>query len=147
MRVLVQIMHLVVWVHTHVVLARVVHHTSRIFDIPPILAISVMAKESTFHPDARSDHGDLGLMQIRRGITTHGYDWMTDTQLMEPKVNIHLGVRRLARARRVCGGKSADWLGGYAGLSCGPSKYAQKVLGVLDILTAEPTAMWVSSSL
>ena len=71
-------------------------------------------------------------MQLRRGsITTKGYHHYTYEQLMVPSVNIKLGIRRLAYAKKRCGGDALSWLSNYAGLECGPSKYSRRVLGLL----------------
>lgn len=98
------------------------------YQIPPAIVLSVIASESSCRIDAKSGKGDVGLMQIRRGVATHGYDGLTDAELMEPRLNIKLGVRRLARAKRICGGNPERWLSNYAGLQCGSSKYSRNVI-------------------
>lgn len=101
------------------------------FRVDPVLAASLMRPESDFDPHAISAVGkDLGLTQIRRGITTRGYDHLTDRQLMRPWLNIFLGVRRMALARRNCeaGAPPEVWLGGYAGLQCGSTPYSRRLM-------------------
>lgn len=96
------------------------------------LLVAVAFRESTFRVDARSGHGDLGVMQIRRGCATRGYDRLSDAQLMEPAVNVHLGASRLSLARAKCHGAPARrWLSGYAGLACRPSTYSAHVLAMV----------------
>jgi hypothetical protein len=97
----------------------------------PLLVAAVMRSESNFDFEAISLEGkDLGLMQIRRGITTRGFDRLTDRQLMRPWVNTYLGIRRLRLARHSCplGSDTAIWLGRYAGNRCGPSRYGKTVM-------------------
>jgi len=100
---------------------------SNAYNVPAGVVDRVMYAESSCRVNARTTR-DLGLMGIRRGITTRGYDSMTDKQLMQPRINIKLGIRRLARAKRICGGDPIYWLSNYAGLPCGPSKYSGNVL-------------------
>ena len=104
------------------------------YHIPPALGAAMEVRESTCRRRARSRHGDLGLMQIRRGCATRGFDGLTDEQLMEPRVNLKLGLRRLALARRRCGG--APWeetLGAYAGLrGCRASAYGARVIATME---------------
>lgn len=104
-------------------------HTER---VGARLVVKVISRESDFKPRARSACGkDLGLMQIRRGVATAGYNHLTDEQLMEPGLNIHLGIRRLRLARAQCRGEPRRWLGAYAGLKCmKTSPYARNVLSV-----------------
>lgn len=72
------------------------------YDIPPSLVFAVIRVESNFDPDALSDAGAQGLMQI----TPDTYAWSqfrnseprnTDTNaLLDPTINIQTGVHILA---------------------------------------------------
>ena len=108
------------------------------YNIDPIMALAVTKVESRFRELANSGVGDIGLMQIRRlGCVPVSLSFLTDKQLSEPWVNIRLGVRCLAMARKRCGGTPLNWLSQYAGYPCGPSPYSRKVMEVYEsVLTA-----------
>lgn len=98
------------------------------YGVEPDIAIKVMQAESSCRVNADSGKGDIGLFQIRRGVATVGVSRKSDEQLQRPRLNIKLGVRRLARAKRICGGTPENWLSNYSGLKCGSSRYSRRVI-------------------
>jgi len=110
-------------------LAKLVQQEASRYAMDPGIIVAVMARESSCKVNAIGGNGkDLGLMQLRRGITTQGHDRLSNRQLMRPDINIRLGVRRLAQARRICNGLPEYWLSNYAGLRCGVSEYSRRVM-------------------
>ena len=62
------------------------------------IAIAVIERESSYQPDAVSDTGDFGLMQIN--ICNHRwlYEELGITDVMDPEQNIEAGLYILGRA-------------------------------------------------
>jgi soluble lytic murein transglycosylase-like protein len=112
-------------------LAPLVLREARRYRLEPEVVVAVMWSESRFDRDARGAAGEIGLMQVKRGIATRGFDHLGDDAFADPALNVRLGVRYLARVRRRCGGDPLRWLGAYSGQACGVSAYATKVLDVL----------------
>jgi soluble lytic murein transglycosylase-like protein len=115
-------------------IAPIVMKESERFGINPFVVLAAIKRESGFQITARGKAGEIGLMQIKRGGATAGFETLTDTQLEQPDINIYLGVRYMYWSRRRCGGEPWYWLGAYNGLHCGPSRYATKVLTTLSDL-------------
>lgn len=109
-------------------LATIVTQEAICHEVDPELVVRVIARESSFRVRLRGAAGEIGLMQIKRGVTTRGTK-LSDRQIERPAENVHLGVRRLALARRRCGGGPADrWIGGYNGeRACRRGKYARRL--------------------
>jgi peptidoglycan lytic transglycosylase len=66
------------------------------YDLSPTLLAAVIYAESKFDPDARSDAGAVGLMQLlpetARGIAVRtGGDGFVDSDLLDPEVNVRYG--------------------------------------------------------
>jgi soluble lytic murein transglycosylase len=74
----------------------IVRSHARHYDLDPALLAAVIYQESKFHPDARSDSGAIGLMQLRPetaegiAIRTGGHAFRTD-DLLDPEINIRYG--------------------------------------------------------
>lgn len=99
------------------------------YNVDDQIVHKVMFAESGCRANVRNSRvGCVGLMQICRGAKTTGKHFFTDAQLRKPKVNIRIGVRRILLAQLRCGPDPMVYLGNYAGLKCGPSDYARKVL-------------------
>ena len=106
------------------------------YRIEPKILVAVVRNESSFRPTARGALGELGLCQLKREtMATRGFDHLSDEALMDPALNLRLGARHLARARRICGGHAAPaaaWLSVYNGRKkCRPSAYSTRVLSRL----------------
>jgi len=96
--------------------------------IDPMLILSIIAIESRFNPFAESAMGAKGLMQvIPRFHTDKLPAGASERSLLDPVVNIHVGVKVLEEAIRRQGGLVAG-LQQYAGSSDPEGAYATKVL-------------------
>lgn len=125
-------------------LAVVVAQEAGCHEVDVEVVVAVMFRESGFRVGEESPAGDHGLMQVRRGVSTRGYDWLTERQIHEPAINVHLGTRRLSWARAACGGAGPElWLGHYAGVArrrrdgtirCVRTRYARRVLAEVESL-------------
>lgn len=120
-------------VRARLLAATIVEEAAR-FDLPPELLAAVAAHESMFRRDAVGKLGELGFFQLkRRTIATLGYEHLSDAGLMQPRINVHLGARHLARVRAICGNAPPiAWLSVYSGRrKCRPSPYSRAVLRLL----------------
>lgn len=101
----------------------------RKWKVDPLLILSVMAIESRFNPIAESGYGAKGLMQVvprfhLDKLSAHG----GDEALLQPRVNIQVGVQILKTYIRQTGSLESG-LQLYAGAADDPeSRYAQKVM-------------------
>lgn len=96
--------------------------------IDPLLILSIIAIESRFNPFAESTMGAKGLMQvIPRFHTDKLPAGASERSLLDPVVNIQVGVKVLEEAIRRQGGLVAG-LQQYAGSSDPEGAYATKVL-------------------
>lgn len=96
--------------------------------IDPLLILSVIAIESRFNPFAESSMGAKGLMQvIPRFHTDKLPAGANERSLLDPVINIQVGVKVLEEAIRRQGGLVAG-LQQYAGSSDPEGAYAAKVL-------------------
>ncbi len=114
-------------------LAPVFAREAKAHHLPVALLRAVSFRESTHRYWKVSPNGkDHGLMGIRRGCATRGHDGLTNEQLREPAINVHLGAARLELARRRCGNAPPlVYLGGYSGhRKCEATAYARRVLGL-----------------
>jgi len=97
-------------------------------NMDPLLILSVVAIESRFNPIAESAYGAKGLMQVvprfhLEKLAVHG----GDSALLEPAVNIQVGVQILKSYIRRTGSLESG-LQLYAGAADDPeSRYAQRV--------------------
>jgi len=96
--------------------------------IDPLLIVAVIGIESRFNPFAESAMGAQGLMQIiPRFHMDKVPEGAGDNPLLDPEINIRVGVHVLEEAIRRRGGLVAG-LQYYAGSSDSESSYASKVL-------------------
>lgn len=78
------------------------------FGVPPALALALAKIGSDFQPRARGRDGALGVLQIlpETAVRENGVEL---DELIEPRLNIQIGLDRLARLHRQLGGKAEDW--------------------------------------
>ena len=97
--------------------------------IDPLLIVAMIGIESGFTPFAESTFGARGLMQViprfHRDKVPQGAG---DSSLLDPLVNIRVGVLVLEEAIRRSGGSLIAGLQQYAGSSDTQGSYANKVL-------------------
>jgi soluble lytic murein transglycosylase-like protein len=80
-------------------LARALVVEAELSRVDPLLVLGIIEVESAFDPDARSDRGALGLMQLReptlrREVERAGIE---SPDLRDPAVNVRAGIRYLRR--------------------------------------------------
>ena len=68
-----------------------------VYDIDPNLAKAVVQVESQYEPSAIGPVGEIGLFQIRPE-----YSRLSAQDLHSIELNIHEGLRKLAKAKRDC---------------------------------------------
>lgn len=78
------------------------------FGVPPALALALAKIESDFQPRARGRDGALGVLQILPATAVRENGVERD-ELIEPRLNIQIGLDRLARLHRQLGGQPEDW--------------------------------------
>ena len=97
--------------------------------IDPLLIVAMIGIESGFNPFAESTFGARGLMQViprfHRDKVPQGAG---DSSLLDPLINIRVGVLVLEEAIRRSGGSLIAGLQQYAGASDAQGSYANKVL-------------------
>lgn len=77
------------------------------YNVDPSIAISVCAVESRFNPNAIGITNDLGLFQLN----PRSFPQYTKKQLLDPKLNIKLGIKYLAKVKKQCHHKEGiNWL-------------------------------------
>lgn len=64
-------------------------------NLPLSLLLAVMAKESSFRPDAKSAYGALGLMQVVPRWHPDKLEGISHRELFNPAVNVRVGARVL----------------------------------------------------
>jgi hypothetical protein len=80
------------------------------YSLPSALADAVATVESAYEPGARGAAGEVGLMQVRPSTAAMlGFQGSLE-QLADPATNIRLGVKYLAGAWVVTGGRLCDTL-------------------------------------
>jgi soluble lytic murein transglycosylase-like protein len=96
--------------------------------LDPLLVIAVIAVESRFNPIAQSDGGALGLMQVIPRYHADKFDAAGGESMLDPRVNIQVGVAVLKEYIRR-GGTEIAGLQLYNGaIEDETSAYAHKVL-------------------
>lgn len=114
---------------------------ARLQDINPAWAMAVIRQESAFMNDARSPAGALGLMQVMPDTGRNmgrqiGIPINRDTQLLDPRVNVHIGSAYLRR--------NLDRFGGQVLLSTAAyNAGAGRVMDWLPPEHAVPADIWV----
>ncbi len=96
------------------------------FDLDPALVCGVIFTESSFHPDARSGAGALGLMQLMPATgleeaTLLEIEGITEERLTEPALNIRLGCNYLKKLLDEFGTESVA----LAAYNAGPGRVRQ----------------------
>lgn len=109
-------------------------------ELDPLLVLAVMKVESSFKPDAKSRAGALGLLQLKpiaaKEVTkVFATRWYGPRHLMNPFVNVKIGIQYLAHLKNLVGKDKIRILSAY---NLGPThvkrlqshstKYARKVL-------------------
>jgi soluble lytic murein transglycosylase-like protein len=136
-------------------LVRQLHYTQLIskyadeYDVPEELALAVVQIESNFRPTVKGSAGEIGLMQIKpataRLMGYHGPDY----GLYDPETNIRYGMKYLAGAHELGGGKICGTIlkynAGHGAKRMNPvsKRYCNRVQAVIE--TAEQTAEQTAS--
>jgi|GEM_PF-1161130 len=107
-------------------LAALVQAASQRHQLDPALVAAVMSVESGYRPDARSPKGALGLMQLMPA-TAARYGVRTSAELMDPRVNIDVGVRHLRALHDRYDGRLALMLAAYNAGEGAVDRHGQRV--------------------
>lgn len=109
--------------------------TAKDYELDPLLVLAIMKTESSFKPHAVSRKGALGLLQIKP-VAARAVHFEA-RQLLDPFVNVHIGIQYLSHLRHVLGRDQMRILTAY---NMGPTRvrrlknysshYARKVLSV-----------------
>lgn len=120
------------------ILAAIIIREADAHQLDPLIVAAIIARESSFDPRAVGPDGqDFGLMQIRRGGAVDGrHSAYADAALMNPPINIALGVAYLARQRDLCtaAGKPepAFWVTKFNGGPCRRGRYGREVVAAAE---------------
>ncbi len=96
-------------------------------DFDPFFLLAVIQTESSFNPEAKGGHGEIGLMQLRPPTA----EWIAQKEkikyrgaksLANPVENIRLGSAYLGELRKTFANYAAKYLAAY---NMGPSKVRQ----------------------
>jgi soluble lytic murein transglycosylase-like protein len=136
-------------------LVRQLHYTQLIakyadeYDVPEELALAVVQIESNFRPTVKGSAGEIGLMQIKPATARlMGYEG-PDYGLYDPETNIRYGMKYLAGAHELGGGKVCGTIlkynAGHGAKRMNPvsKRYCNRVQAVIE--TAEQTAEQTAS--
>lgn len=83
---------------TKLAILKLITYYSIIYGVNPNVAISVAAVESQFNPGAIGVTNDLGVFQLN----PKSFPNYTKLQLLNPNINIMLGVKYLAKVKKEC---------------------------------------------
>lgn len=101
-------------------------------DLDPVLAARVACHESNYRFQRTGALGEVSPWQLKLDATADPFRFCADVlpriRARSPRAATRCAMRLLRRARDVCGGEPADWLGRYHGAACGPSAYGTAVL-------------------
>lgn len=80
--------------------------TAQDHEIDPLLVLAVMKVESTFRPDAISNRGAMGLLQIKpvaaqEVVKVFGLEAAAKKNLLDPYHNVRVGVRYLSYLKKM----------------------------------------------
>jgi soluble lytic murein transglycosylase-like protein len=119
------------------------------YDVPEELAVAVVQIESNFRPTVKGSAGEIGLMQIKPATARlMGYRG-PDYGLYDPETNIRYGMKYLAGAHELGGGKICGTIlkynAGHGAKRMNPvsKRYCNRVQAVIE--TAEQTAEQTAS--
>lgn len=118
--------------------SQLINKYAEAYGVPVELATAVVSIESNFNPNARGSAGEIGLMQIKPATARMmGYSG-SPKGLFDPETNIKFGMKYLATAHQLGGGKTCDTIlkynAGHAATRMNPvsQTYCGKVLALLD---------------
>lgn len=108
---------------TPLILSLILHY-STLYGVDPVLAIAVAQHESNFNVNCISQTSDVGLFQLN----TKTFRRYSRKQLLDPKLNIKLGIEYLALQRDLSPfHKGFTWLNSYnVGPVANTYKYPEK---------------------
>ncbi|MBP2558612.1 soluble lytic murein transglycosylase-like protein [Neorhizobium galegae] len=119
------------------------------YDVPEELALAVVRIESNFRPTVKGSAGEIGLMQIKPATARlMGYRG-PDYGLYDPETNIRYGMKYLAGAHELGGGKICGTIlkynAGHGAKRMNPvsKRYCNRVQAVIE--TAEQTTEQTAS--
>jgi soluble lytic murein transglycosylase-like protein len=120
------------------------------YDVPEELAVAVVQIESNFRPTVKGSAGEIGLMQIKPATARlMGYRG-PDYGLYDPETNIRYGMKYLAGAHELGGGKICGTIlkynAGHGAKRMNPvsKRYCNRVQAVIE--TAEQAEQTASLS-
>ena len=88
-------------------IVKLIHTYALQHGVDPAIATSVAAVESQFNPNIIGITGDVGVFQLN----PKSFPQYTVKQLKDPKLNIELGIKYLAKVKKECKHKNNnDWL-------------------------------------
>jgi hypothetical protein len=86
---------------------KLIHTYALQYGMDPNICISVAAVESQFNPNVIGITGDVGVFQLN----PKSFPQYTVKQLKDPKLNIQLGIKYLAKVKKECKYKEGlNWL-------------------------------------
>lgn len=86
--------------------ASLIANYAKSYGVPLALAHAVVQVESSYRPDVRGSHGEIGLMQIKPATARMmGYRGSAKG-LYDPETNIKYGMKYLAKAHELGGGET-----------------------------------------
>ena len=86
---------------------KLIHTYALQYGMDPSICVSVAAVESQFNPNVIGITGDVGIFQLQRA----SFPKYTLKELLDPKLNVRLGVEYLAKTKAHCKYKNdLDWL-------------------------------------
>lgn len=92
---------------TKLAIIKLIQITALHYGMDPQVAVSVAAVESKFDPTVISMTGDLGVFQLN----PRSFPEYSKEQLLDPKLNIKLGIRYLVEVRKYCKHREGiNWL-------------------------------------
>lgn len=119
------------------------------YDVPEELALAVVQIESNFRPTVKGSAGEIGLMQIKPATARlMGYRG-PDYGLYDPETNIRFGMKYLAGAHELGGGKICGTIlkynAGHGAKRMNPvsKRYCNRVQAVIE--TAEQSTEQTAS--
>lgn len=107
-------------------MARMVRAASDRHQLDPALVSALIYVESRYRPDARSPKGAMGLMQLMPA-TAARYGVRASADLLDPRVNVDVGVRHLRSLRDRYDGRIDLMLAAYNAGEGAVERYGQRV--------------------